>query len=360
MDSGNAKPQISNACARCQADILAFLNSAKPTDNNQSEQIRLAGEILRLGKLPLICGLTDQALEVQQSAVQLAKRCHAVVDWTTGNSPFALQNALQDTGMVSCTFQEIRDRADLVIFWSCNIAESHPGFIQRFVSGKPTLEIDWDRQKQTRAMRFLREHANSDSGDGVPELFELKQKIDDAAYPVIVIDDSLAPTLGETGVLSLFHFVRAQNDRNHCRLIHLSKQQNATGIQSTLSATAGAPFGVAFRNGKPMFRGREFSVESLLSRGLVDVLMLVGSPDQLPDLEIAKHVRTIWISDREHPLFDAEVVIRTSRWGLDCDGTGIRDDGVPVFRKAICDSVCIDGVHALELIASSLPPSNLG
>lgn len=328
--------QIRNACPRCRQDIEGFLADERDNDSRIIDNlVDESSELLRTANMPLICGLADQSLETQRAAVELARRVGGVIDWTSGNSPFALHAALQDTGFVSCTLGEVRDRADLVVYWSCEIPETHPSFVERFIQDKASVTVDWDRKAQVAALRFLR---GRDADAKTPvEFVELQQKIDAARYPVILIDDTLAPTLGDTGVLGLFRFVRAQNDRNHCRLVHLLTQSNPYGIQSTLNAMTGGPFGIAFRDGQPMYRGREFSTESLLKQGLVDLLMVVGNTSaKLPACE---EVPAIWLSDSATGKVDAQVVIPVSRWGLGCSGTGLRDDGVPIPRNAIfeCD-----------------------
>ena len=326
------------------------------TDSN--ELIQSAASMLKSSRMPLVCGLADQSLETQQAAVHLAKNCNAVIDWTKGDSAFALQHAFQEIGHVSCTFQEIRDRADLILYWSSAIQKTHPSFVERFVSDKPTIAIEFSREEQWDTLRYLREANKANAGDALTDakLIALKQRIDQAEYPVILIDDHLPQNLGEAGMQSLFRFVVSQNDTNHCRLVHLSEQENTAGIRSVLTALAGGPYGIAFRKGRPFFRGREFTVEPLISRQIADLVVLVGSVDQLPESVRGSQTPMIWISDRPAESLNANVTIRISRWGLDCDGTGVRDDGVPVFRQAIADSDLPDGVQILNAIANLLQP----
>ena len=351
QDSGGALI-IKNACQVCHDDLIGWYSTTQSTlsTSDIAPEIEKANSILAAANLPLVCGLTDQSVETQQAAVELARRCNAAIDWTNGHWPFAFQDALQDTGLVSCTFGEIKERADLVIYWSCT--DVNPAFTRRFVQDTKTIRIDWDQTKQATAIRFLRQHPSDTEVDwevdGDQELTELKQAIDSAIYPVIVIDDAAAETLGESGVLSMVRFVRAQNARNHCRLVHYSARQNVTGIQSTLSALAAGPYGVTFRNGKPMFRNREFTTESLLGKGLVDALVLIGSPAQLPDIDLPKGMPVIWFSDGVLENFAADVTIPFSRWGMDCDGTGYRDDGVPVFRKQVFERLLPTSIEVLS------------
>ncbi len=321
-----------------------------------SEFCDAAAGLLSKAKLPLICGLTDQSVETQQAAVQLAKCTDAAIDWTSGNFAGAVHSAMQQTGLVSCTFGEIRQRADLVVMWSADIAAWHPGFItdyvKEFVAIGPDSEttrqaatpFNWDRKRQIAALRWMRSagaRASSDSDSQfVGECRQFKQMVDQASYPVIVIDETLASQIGDAGLLSLFRWVRLQNDCNQCRLICLSRGINSAGIQSTLSSLAGFPFGVAFRHGEPFFRGREFSVENLIRHRLTDLILLVGSPDQLPasvlDSDEFASIPKIHVSDCDGDAELPGVLVShlVARFGDTCSGTLIRDDGVPVACPA--------------------------
>ncbi len=93
-----------------------------------------------------------------------------------------------------------------------------------------------------------------------------------------------------------------------------------------------------------MYRGREFSVEGLLSDSLAnpkaDLLFLVGSPEQLPE-NLSTDIQTIWLSDQAFQSsvpFEAGITLHAGRWGLDHAGSGCRADGVPIQRAAIGQS----------------------
>src|SRR5206468_12159965 len=62
----------------------------------------------------------------------LADRLGAIVDTTAslGHAPAIL--ALQEAGESTCTLGEVKNRADLVIFWGSDPVESHPRHFERY------------------------------------------------------------------------------------------------------------------------------------------------------------------------------------------------------------------------------------
>ncbi|MDG2012384.1 MAG: hypothetical protein P8J33_02695 [Pirellulaceae bacterium] len=350
--------EIRNACSACHREIEVFLAASTTVSETETEDaIRDAGQLLRNAKLPLICGLADQSLETQKAAIALAKNADAAIDWTNNGAPFAVHRAVQETGFVTCTYGEIRDRADLIIHWSNHLTTSHPTFLKRFTTGKPTISVDWERDSQIAALHFLR--AGDRDISAPPEWAALADAINAATYPVILIDDDNVEALGDDGMLSLLRFIRQQNDRNHCRLVHLPSQGNSTGIQSALTSLTGGPLGITFRDGHPFYRGSEFCVQTLLADGVIDLLLLVGSTQQIDCKLIPHSLPVVWICDQYDPQSASElpthIRIPTARWGLDIKGTGIRADGMPLNRPAIFASDGMDPATALSRLEKTTP-----
>ena len=91
-----------------------------------------AVELLRASRAPLIYGLSRSTTEGQRAATALADRLGATVDTTasTGHAPSIM--ALQQVGESTCTLGEVRNRADLVIFWGSDPLTRHPRHLERY------------------------------------------------------------------------------------------------------------------------------------------------------------------------------------------------------------------------------------
>ena len=125
-----------------------------------------------------------------------------------------------------------------------------------------------------------------------------------------------------------------------------------------MNSLSGAPFGVGFRDGKALYRGREYSVASLLgdsrSNPRADLVFLVGSPELLPE-QVGHGIQTVWLCDqpfrRNEFQFNANIVIDASRWGLESAGSGCRADGVPIQRQAVVEGSLPSVEEVIERIS---------
>jgi formylmethanofuran dehydrogenase subunit B len=97
-----------------------------------------AARLLRGARQPLIGGL---ATDVQgaRAAGRLADRCGGVLDHM--NSPAALRNTLvmQDSGWITTTLSEVRNRADLLLAVGTDIVGRFPRFFERCIANRETL-----------------------------------------------------------------------------------------------------------------------------------------------------------------------------------------------------------------------------
>ena len=93
-----------------------------------------AAEMLSSARRVLVTGLAGGTLEAITAACDLAELLGAAVDAGLPDSARATGPTIAQAGEVTAVWEELRDRADLVIFWECDPASSHPRFIERFVN----------------------------------------------------------------------------------------------------------------------------------------------------------------------------------------------------------------------------------
>ena len=82
----------------------------------------------------LVTGLADATIDTIAAACDLAEACGAAVDAGGGDAARASGPVIARVGRVTADFDDVRDRADLVVFWFCDPAATHPRFLERFVA----------------------------------------------------------------------------------------------------------------------------------------------------------------------------------------------------------------------------------
>lgn len=102
-----------------------------------------ATEILRESRLPVIAGLATD-VSGARAAMDLADRCGAVVDHINSAGLFRNLHVLQDSGWMTATLTEIRNRADLLIIIGEKVFARFPRLLERVITPKKTLwKDDW-------------------------------------------------------------------------------------------------------------------------------------------------------------------------------------------------------------------------
>ena len=151
---------VEQACGHGRETILAALtneerpgaHSAEASENGQlldrETATTRAASILLSARRVLVTGLANATLEATTAACDLAETLGAAVDAGLPESVRAAGPTIARAGEVTAAFEELRDRADLVIFWCCDPTKSHPRFIERFV----TPPLAGGRQRQTIAI----------------------------------------------------------------------------------------------------------------------------------------------------------------------------------------------------------------
>jgi len=330
-----------------------------------------AAELLRSSRAPLIYGLSRSTTEGQRAATALADRIGATIDTTasTGHAPSLM--ALQQVGESTCTLGEVRNRADLVVFWGSNPVVTHPRHLERysadpvgrFVPGgrrdRYVVVVD-DRETETAkvADRFIR----VEPGRHWEALWQLRLLVKGIDTPGTAAPGSWAELaarmkacrcgivffgggitrepLAHRTVEALLQLVTDLNLHTRFYARRMRRFGDVAGADSVLAWQTGFPFGVNLARGYPRYNPGEFTGPELLARGEVDVCLVVGG-ETVADLPPAAraHLERIPVilldaPDADTPL-PAAVRFATAVYGVHRPGTAYRMDEVPVPLRVI-------------------------
>jgi len=338
------------------------------------EAVARAAAILRSASAPLVYGLSRSSTEGQRAAIALGERIGAIIDTTASLCHASSVMAIQEVGEITCTLGEVKNRADLVIFWGCNPVVSHPRHLERYslyptgreapfgradrtlvvADIKPTATVDVadvylpiEPGQDFEALTTLRSLVNGNAidegvGNGAPlaDLQELAERMKHCRYGIVFFGLGLSMTsVGQHNVEALLLLVRDLNAHTRFCARRMRIPGDVTGADTVLLWQTGYPFSVNLARGYPRYNPGEFSGQDLLERGDVDACLLVGSEglSRFSSKALA-HLRRIPTIALDHPTVDSliEPTIRftTGVYGIHYPGTAYRMDSVPIPLKA--------------------------
>ncbi|MCE9564769.1 MAG: formylmethanofuran dehydrogenase subunit B [Planctomycetes bacterium] len=367
---GQRVTKAEGACSLAEPWFLSQNASHPPAAEVDSVQVEppvafaRAAEILKAAKYPLIFGLSRSTTEGQRAATALADRIGATIDTTasTGHAPSLM--ALQQVGESTSTLGEIKNRADLVVFWGSDPVRTHPRHLERY-----SLEAKGRWVPNGRADRFLvvvdeNETETAKQADlfiPVPPgkhwetLWELRMLVAGVATPerrddlvalaermkscrcgVIFFGSGLTTTkLAHRTIEALLQLATDLNEFTRFYVRRMRRYGDVAGADSVLAWQTGYPFGVNLSRGYPRYNPGEFTGPEMLARGEPDACLIVGGETAVDFPPAAfDHLRRIPVITLDSPgipqLVPATVKFTTAVYGVHRLGTAYRMDEVPI------------------------------
>jgi formylmethanofuran dehydrogenase subunit B len=323
-----------------------------------------AAAALASARRVLVTGLANATLETITAACDLAESLGAAVDAGLPESARTAGPAIARAGEVTAVFEELRDRADLVIFWCCDPTRSHPRFVERFVT--PTV-ADGGRRRtiaigpwgvmpaaathrhlplahefSVEAARWLQmriagRHTTLTDTPLSATCVAVEEAIRSADCVAVVTGDA-DDSVG-LEAWSMVHLVRAIAHEKHAFQIPLGAGlaaggANGAGATAVCTWRYGAAGAVARadRMGSPFLPG-ESDARRLISRGEVDAVVALGRLSSLLEQAIADRgdaLTLLRISDAvEMPRKPTGhgIHIRCANETIATSGTMLREDG---------------------------------
>ena len=244
------------------------------------EAMDKAAEILLGARYPITYGLSDTTCEAQRVAVAITDWVGGCLDTTTSVCHGPSGMAFQGVGEVTCSLGEIKNRADYLIFWGGNPAESHPRhftkyslmpkgeFVPNGRKDRTAVLIDVRKTKSAKAANiFLQIKPRSDfelawalrglakgleidpsieEKTGIPleQLQEVMDGMKRAKFGAILFGMGVTMTRGKhinsEAVLAL---ARDMNEHTRWVAKPMRGHGNVTGADNVVSWSTGYPFG---------------------------------------------------------------------------------------------------------------------
>ncbi|WP_048085697.1 formylmethanofuran dehydrogenase subunit B [Archaeoglobus veneficus] len=376
----NGDVKIENACVLGTRKIMARTRGriTKPMIGGKEvsidEAIERAAEILVNAKKPLLYGFSSTSCEAHSAGIELAELVGGVVDCTSSvcHGPTIL--AIHEVGVPSVTLGEVKNRADLIIYWGCNPMHAHPRHMSRYSTfqkgrfrkgriSRKVVAVDVRPTESTKlADEFIQVEPNRDfeifnamrailnSGDcrgdvigGVPKekLKKLVEEMKSCQFGVIFFGMGLTHTYGNyRNVREAILLVRDLNMYTKFAIIPMRGHYNVTGFNEVCTWQTGYPYAVDFTRDYPWYNPGETDANSLLIAEDVDAMLVIAAdpaahfPKQA--VEYMKRIPLVVIDPFESLTSKlADVVIPAAIAGVEVEGSAYRMDGVPLRLKKV-------------------------
>ena len=342
---------------------------------------RAAGELLAGAENPLLFGWEGSTLEAQRAGVDLAKKLGSAIDGPSSYSQGMIAEKILAGEIPTCTFDDVRNFADVSIYWGDDPSSSHPRHMSRFsyfprgekrqkgyeedreaividVRKSPTAQIAADgffKISPGGDGAFIEALAAALAGkipkvDDKKRMLNLATKLRKAKFGAIFTGLGLAHSL--RGDLSGFTaLVGKLNELAQFSVIPSLGDYNTRGFNQTLFDEMGHVDAVSFKDG--VSHGRKFGITRFLDS--CDAVMVVGSDPAavLPAALARKLAKVPMVAVGSHRTITsglARVSVPTAVAGLEAGGAGLRTDGVKVEFDRLVGSVHLSDADVIRRI----------
>ena len=317
-DDGTKILEVYNACAigaekflHSQAKDRITRPRMQQEDGSYKEvsyddAIEYTAQMLANAKKPLMYGWSSTSCEAQSVGHEIAETVGGVVDNTATVCHGSSLIAIQDVGIPSCTLGEVKNRADVVVFWGCNPSHAHPRHLSRysifprgFFTGKghkgrkmivvdprntdtmkmADVELQVEQGRDYELLSALRvAFRGEDLPDvvaGIPkeQIYEAAEVMKNARFGVIFFGMGVTQSLGKNHNIDIAITVTKDlNEFTKFSIIAMRGHYNVTGSGAVLGWQFGFPFAIDLSRGFARYNPGETTSIDLLIRDECDAV----------------------------------------------------------------------------------------
>ena len=279
---------------------------------------------------------------------------------------------------MSCTLGEVKNRADLIVYWGGNPAECHPRHFTKYTIMQKGKFVPEGRKGRTMVLVDIRETPSAKAADvflqvrpgkdfevlttlralvksqpvdpetvaetglTVEQLQDLADRMKKAKFGVLFFGMGLSMTRGKhMNSAAALTLAAELNAFTKFVTMPMRGHGNVTGADVIMRYTTTFPFGINLNRGYPRFNPGEFSTIDLLVRGDTDATLVLGADPGAtmpkPAIEHLARTPTIVLDPKvTHTSKLARVHITTAATGISAPGTVYRMDEIPLpLRPAL-------------------------
>ena len=367
---GNTVTVMENGDAVTKKGFETPLTDMSPRVKGQAVSLDQAvthiADLLRTSKQPVIAGMATD-LNGARSAMALADKSRATVDHMFSTHSFKNILVLQDTGWMTTTLTEVKNRVDLLLVIGSDIEIGFPSFFERMVwnkesmfdqdiesrqvvylgtapsgdastspKGKKAQVLACDNSDLPEVLSVLRAlikgksiQAPSVGGIEISVLTDLAEQLKNAKYSVVTWAASMLDfDHAEVTVQTICEMVKDLNLKTRSSGLPLAGKDGEATANQVSAWQSGFPMRTNFSRGYPDYDPYLSDSNRMLAEDEVDTLVWISSfnIDNTPPKSTAKTI----VLGRSGMTFEQEpeVFIPVGTPGIDHSGRTFRTDGV--------------------------------
>ncbi len=376
---------VQNACRMGSAKLHEVFNEHRITspmvkkggnlvECGWDEALDRAADILAGADYPLFFMGSECFSEAQLVGIKMAEYLGGNVDGnaTICHGPTVM--GIQDAGLVTATMGEVKNRADLIIYWGTNPIESMPRHMSHYAvfprgyftkAGRRNRKIVVVDPRKTPSANisdlFIQIKPGTDyelfaairailkgnpvdpsiedtTGVRMDDIKGLIEMMKGAKFGAIFVGLGTASSFGKYRTqAAAMHLVQELNSHTKFVMGALRGHANVSGFNQVLSYYSGYPFSVNYSKGYPRFNPGEFTTVDMLAKGEPDaVLCLAGDLGaHLPRKSVENLSKTplITIDVAMTPTTTLSEVVLPGVHTIESEGTMYRLDNVPLYSR---------------------------
>jgi formylmethanofuran dehydrogenase subunit B len=400
---GDQVVRVQNGCSLAEATFMHDTRLPTPIrrtktgweDISYDEAIKETADILKEADRPLLYGWSSTHGEAQSVGVHIAELIGAVIDNTSTvcHGPSIL--AIQEVGHPGCTLGQVKNRADVIIYWGCNPIEAHPRHMSRYTTyatgffvpdaqRERTVIVVDTRRTETAGIadEFLQVEPGGDyavlsalraivrgkesvipkkvAGISKEQLIRVAEICKNAKFGAIFFGLGLTMSRGKyKNVRNAIELTDELNRHTKFVISPMRGHGNVYGSNEVFTWMTGYPFAVDFARGIAFYNPGETTAVDILRREECDAALIVASDPganfprvaaahlaKIPTVVIDPHVNATTALSHIH--------IPCTAAGIDAAGTAYRMDGVPIRLKKVIERGYPDDAEILKKIYDRL------
>ncbi|MGV9173994.1 MAG: formylmethanofuran dehydrogenase subunit B [Promethearchaeia archaeon] len=364
IDQTTSKNRITKPMIRKGGDL-------KPVE--WEEAMKKVKNLIEKSKEPLLYGFSNSTCEAQAKAVELAREINGYIDSNSTICQGKVLEVIEEKGVNLTSLSEIMNKSDVMVLWGANPVESIPRLVNKilFSRGKfrmtgreiktliivdPVktasfgvmqvrdlgLQIEPDKdlelikalqEKITEEKSLPHEVAGIDKSDLKRFLLNLME----AENGVIILGQGLMhPHKGKEKLHEISHLVNLINKKSkkgRMSLLMMGGHYNMAGFDQMALALTGKHNSIQYKNGE--LQNTDKKLLDKIADEDFDLSFFMGTdpishlPSKLSQ-KIASKPIIVADNRQSGTTLLADVVLPTAITGVECGGTSIRLDQVPI------------------------------